>query len=312
MVHLSMGVSDMKRYLINIAIFFAIVAVVDFALGKAFHYLQANVAGGRTGAEYFVCKQSSDEVIVMGSSRASHHYVPEIISENLGLSCFNAGQDGNGIILQYGRWKMISNRYTPKLIIYDVEPFFDLYENDNTRYIDRLKPFASDKNVHRYITELYTLERYKLLSQLYRYNFKFLEISYDCIRSVSYKNGYDPLYGHIRQEMINGSNADNSEKREKVYDDVKIATLRNLITEAQASDVKVVLVSSPYWKTYGTPDMRIVRQIADEFGVPFFDYSNSYISNNPDYFEDSMHLNDNGARVFTNDLTQKLKALLGV
>ena len=45
----------MKKFLLNIAIFFTIVAVVDFSLGKAFHYLQAR-AGGRTGAEYYVCE----------------------------------------------------------------------------------------------------------------------------------------------------------------------------------------------------------------------------------------------------------------
>ena len=88
--------------LIYVAIFFAIVAVVDFSLGRTFHFLQAR-AGGITGAEYYVCEKVTEDIIIMGSSRASHHYVPEIISEELGMSCFNAGRDGNGIILQYGR-----------------------------------------------------------------------------------------------------------------------------------------------------------------------------------------------------------------
>lgn len=44
MAHLYMEVSDMRRFLINIAMFFAIVVAVDFSLGSVFHYLQANVA----------------------------------------------------------------------------------------------------------------------------------------------------------------------------------------------------------------------------------------------------------------------------
>lgn len=93
----------------------------------------------------------------MGSSRASHHYVPEIISEKLGMSCFNAGQDGNGIILQYGRWKMLSERYTPKLIIYDINPGFDMVVNDNMTYVDRLKPFCYEVAVKNYVSSIFPM-----------------------------------------------------------------------------------------------------------------------------------------------------------
>ena len=114
-----MGASDMKKFILHILVFFAIVTAVDYVAGKVFRYIQIK-AGGRTGAEWYACKEMKEDIIIMGSSRAIHHYVPRIIADSLGMSCFNAGQDGNGIILQYGRWKMISERYTPKLIIYDV------------------------------------------------------------------------------------------------------------------------------------------------------------------------------------------------
>ena len=110
MVHLSMGVSDMKKFLINIAIFFAIIAVVDFSLGKAFLWLQSTKAKGRTQTEYYICNDLNADVLVMGSSRASHHYVAQLIADSLGMTCFNGGQDGNGIVMQYGRWKMISKQ----------------------------------------------------------------------------------------------------------------------------------------------------------------------------------------------------------
>ena len=197
----------MKKFLTNIAIFFAIVAVVDFSLGKVLHYLQST-AGGRTGAEYYACKKSNEDVIIMGSSRASHHYVPELFSEQLGLSCFNAGQDGNGIILQYGRWKMISERYTPKLLIYDISIGFDMALNDNMTYVDRLKPFCNDGVVRSYVASLFPMERIKTVSNLYDYNFKFIEMFFDCIRKGDYtkKAGYIPLYGHIRSEIVNNEN----------------------------------------------------------------------------------------------------------
>lgn len=44
--------------------------------------------------------------------------------------------------------------------------------------------------------------------------------------------------------------------------------------------------------------------------VPFIDYSDSEIRNNPDWFVDSMHLNDDGAQVFTADLIGKIRSFL--
>ena len=307
--HLSMGVSDMKKFLINIAIFFAIVAAVDFSLGKAFYYLQAHVAGGRTGAEYYVCEKAAEDIIIMGSSRALHHYVPEVVSEQTGMSCFNAGQDGNGIVMQYGRWKMILKHHVPKILIYDIEPVFDFSRDDKTRYIDRLKPFAGDGDVREYIAGLFPLERYKILSCMYRYNYKFIEILSDCVRRSEPHKGYIPLYNHIRQELINKER--NPEKRKLGHiDEVKMKCLANLIDEARLKGVQVVLVSSPYWKGYNDSDLGVIRQFAEEKGVPFMDYADSEIRNNPDWWADSMHLNDEGAHVFTSDLCEKLRDLI--
>lgn len=299
----------MKRFLIQIAIFFAIVSVVDVSLGKLFHYMQSTKAGGRSGAEYYACEKTNEDVIIMGSSRASHHYVPEIISQKLGVSCFNAGQDGNGIILQYGRWKMISERYAPKLIIYDISAGFDLTENDNMTYVDRLKPFCGDASVKGYVASLFPMEKIKLFSCMYRYNYKFLEIASDCLNQVDFmaKAGYIPLNGHIRSEIINRPR---EEKIQSINTDAyKLHYLEQLVKEAQAAGTKMVFVVSPSWKggAHSIEAFAAVQDIACRYGVQFYDYIDSYICDNPDYFEDSSHLNDKGARVFTNDIVSHIQ-----
>ena len=301
----------MKKYLINIALFFAIVAVVDFAFGKAFYWLQSTKAKGRTKTERYICNDLNADILVMGSSRASHHYVAQLITDSLGMACYNGGQDGNGIVMQYGRWKMLSKHHLPKIIIYDIEPAFDLETNDNSRYIDRLKPYAGDNDVKEFVAGLYPLERYKLISQMYRYNYKFLEIVSDCARPSDAKRGYQPNYNHIRHELINKERTLEKLKIGKI-DVVKMACLTKLIDEAQLKGIKVVLVSSPYWKGYGDSDLSVIRKFAEEKRVPFIDYADSDIRNNSDWFADSMHLNDKGAKVFTIDLINHIKAICGV
>ena len=59
-----------------------------------------------------------------------------MISDSLGVSCYNAGESGCGIILAYGRLLMILERYTPKAIIYEVTPDFDYLDGkDNHKYL---------------------------------------------------------------------------------------------------------------------------------------------------------------------------------
>lgn len=308
MGHLSMGVFDMKKFIINILIFFGIVAVIDVAAGKAFWYLQSNRAGGGTGAEYYVCEKGLEDILIMGSSRASHHYVSHLFQDSLGMSCFNGGQDGNGIVMQYGRWKMISKRHIPKLVIYDIEPSFDLVKDDNTRYIDRLKPYAGDQDVSCYIAGLFPIEGLKLCSQLYRYNYKFLEIVSDCVRPGIVNGGYKPKYGHIREEMIKATPQESSAKG-FIYDEMKIEQLRNMITEIQEAGGTFVFVASPYYRSLPQPDLSVVQQLSEEMSVPFFNYCDSEMCDMADYFGDSMHLNDTGANVFTNDVIERIRIL---
>ena len=297
----------MKKFIINILIFFGIVAVVDFAVGKVLHIIQAE-AGGRTGAEYYVCKKATNDIIIMGSSRASHHYVPEIISEKLEMSCFNAGQDGNGIILQYGRWKMMSERYSPKLIIYDVAADFDLYENDNARYVDRLKPYSNDYRVNDYISSIFPMEKIKLVSQMYCFNYKFLEVMSDVRlgRNVS-ESGFIPMNGELREEMVSKEidylNGDN--------DTIKQFFLKQLVREVRENGGDIVFVISPYWKTVRY-NFSSLYSIATELNVEVFDYSGCSMSNDKALFSDSHHLNADGAVAFSILLAKDLMLRLDI
>ncbi len=307
MARLSMGVSDMKKFLMNIAIFITIVAAVDYTLGEVFLYLQAK-AGGRTGAEYYICEQAKEDVIVMGSSRATYHYVSNIISEKLGMTCFNAGKDGNGIIMQYGRWKLISRRYTPRILIYDITPEFDIEMNDNQRYIERLKPFCNNKSVRQYVSTLFPLERIKLLSRMYRYDSKIFEIISDFKRKEDFgkASGYIPLDGYIRQEVV--EDVESARKSAIDSDPVKMYYLEQLIKETREKGITVYLVVSPCWKggKYTEDAYSQIKKLADKYNVSFMNYIESSYCVKSGYFKDSFHLNDKGARVFTEDLVSKI------
>ena len=48
---------------------------------------------------YTVEKVNAD-VVVIGSSKASHHYVPQMLEDSLGMTVYNCGQDGCFLLYQ--------------------------------------------------------------------------------------------------------------------------------------------------------------------------------------------------------------------
>ena len=79
-------------------IFFSIVAVIDCGFGVICDYLNSHSKGGDTKDRYYIAKQTSEDLLMMGSSRMHHHYVTEIVEDSLHMSAYNCGVDGNGIL----------------------------------------------------------------------------------------------------------------------------------------------------------------------------------------------------------------------
>ena len=123
----------MRRFCINCLIFLLIVAACDFAIGQGLSYWRTNKSEGFVGNIEYSYRRSTDDVMVLGASRATFHYVPDIIADSLGLSCCNCGRYGMGILYTYGRWRMMKSHHVPKLILYDVTANdYDRKEQDSS------------------------------------------------------------------------------------------------------------------------------------------------------------------------------------
>ncbi len=297
----------MKKFIVNVACFFVIVVVIDIIAGVVFPFLVANAKGGDNKRNNYICLETNEDILIFGSSRAIHHYHPGLISDSTGMTCYNCGQDGNGVILNYGRLLMINKRYAPKMIIYDVQNTFDLTAGeDNHKYLAWLKAYYDHEGIEDIFASVDSTEKYKMMSNLYRYNSKCVQIVSDCIhpmQSLGIK-GYRPLAGKMDTMKI-VRKASKSVSVPK-WDDMKIAYIHKFIDATK--DSKLVFVISPIWYGMDESQYEIIRTICREKNIPFYDFANNpkYVHHN-EYFRDGSHMNSIGAEEFTKDLMRMMK-----
>lgn len=285
----------MKKYLIKIILFFVAVVVVDILFGIACQYMNNHSKGGGVKSRYYVCKESTEDVLVFGSSRAKHHYVPDVIEDSLKMTCYNTGEDGNGIILCYGFLKMVTERYSPKLIIYDVTGF-DMDEDDNMKYLDLMKPYYFEKGIDSIFWSVEPKTRIMMLSNLYRYNTTCLRVLGNYIHPMNnYPKGYLPLHKTMDYEP------ENKEESEKAVDTLKIHFFEEFIRLAQNKGVSLACCVSPSYKA-STNDEKYkpIKLLCKQYQVPFLYFgAEQTITSKQSFFQDRKHLNDRGARLYT-------------
>ncbi len=293
----------MKRFIIRILAFLLLMFVVDRGVGLGMKYMQEKASGGYIGHHNKIIHHSNEDVLIFGSSRAIHHYNPQIIKDSLNMSCYNCGQNGNGIILFYGWWQLMKERHTPKIVIYDVYPRFDyLIGEDNHKYLGWLRSEYDTDSIQEIFEDIDTTEKYKMQSMMYRYNSKFLQNIVDFVHPI-FKikgDGFLALKGEMNKMKIKKGKKGGSHPE---IDSLKLHMIEKLIVDMKKHDVQLFFVASPLWYGSTGSEFDAIQRICQQQDVKFYDFSDApkYVRNNK-LFKDGSHLNARGADEFTRDL----------
>lgn len=298
----------MKKFVGKVLLFLVGLVFLDFLVGMGGKYLVSHAKGGDTGLSNYICRQMKDECIIFGSSRGMHHYDPNIISDSLGMSCWNCSMDGNGIVLMYGRYKMLSSRYTPKVLVYDVFSGYDLIAGDNNTYLGRLRYYYDEPSVDSIFWSVDEKERFKMMSYCYRYNSQWLQLISDNIHPLqSDDKGYKP----VDSKMAYVPNKNEDKKEFYQYDSLKLYYLKKLARDCKANGTKLVFAISPRYDTHKDDIYRPLKMICEEFQIPLINhYCDDDFVNNMDYFYDSMHMNRTGATKYTQKFVGELEKII--
>lgn len=301
--------------LVMLLLFFIADRIVAFCLNKI--YTQS-ITGPSTGKLTYLLKQPTNfEVLVMGSSRANHHLMPD----SLGISAYNLGWGGTEIMFQYGLLSILEKENKlPQKIILAIEENDYFYSNEMksdtaniAANISSLK-YYYDKNeaVKKMIDSVSATNRYKYLLKSFQYNGNMgsLLISFFNSRKNKAKlNGYEPFsfdkQDSLKVLLMAAENGKTKSLRKNQINSRAFFYLEKIAKLCEQHHIKLVCYASPVFggneKTF--PDRTVLNNFFAEQKINYTDFNSPEnkieLLSNSKYWHDGVHLNVAGASIFT-------------
>lgn len=291
-----------------------LVFITDRVVGFFFEKAYRNSKYGIFHRQEYCLHESKEEILILGSSRAAHHYVPQIIKDSIGLGCFNCGSDGMCIYYHYGVLSSYIERGDiPKVVLLEVMNTDAVVSNGATfglnAAIDR---FAPNYGEYAEIDSLLLIkgwkEKLKLFSKCYRYNSKAVQLFKCNFIPTTEDMGYEAVYGQLPDTTTLQKRKGKHGKPEED----KIVYFKKFINKCQENDIQLFIIESPCYEISSSYGINILKKIAEEFGVCWLDYKNITTLMHPKYFKDVGHLNDEGAHLFSIIIAGEIKKKLSI
>ncbi|MFM2385395.1 MAG: hypothetical protein RL660_152 [Bacteroidota bacterium] len=305
----------MKKLILNIFLLALIVFVCDrglaWLLDKQF-YKQTHGDDHTTIELLEHCKA---EVVILGSSRASHHYISDSIEKYTGYSCFNGGRDNMGIHYVAAIMPELLKRHEPKHIILDIIPNnFVKDDQCNETYFDiqssALLPFVKQHpSLLISIQDFAPIQAAKSKAlACYAYNSlvgTIIQNAYTKLGHVSIK-GYEPIYDSIKPSLHKTQSQPMLGKT-NIVDTASIRLLEQVLDLCNKNNISVTVIGSPFY--FSMPVRQAAAsallEVCNRQNVKYYDFSSStaYCSQYA-MFYDEVHLNHTGAIAFTKEICQ--------
>lgn len=297
-----------KSFFIKLLFFAVTVFAADRIVGALLKLTYFKQKQGYNYLTTHSIERTTEPVLIFGSSRAVNIINPLIVEEKLKLPGYNAGRDGQSIFYHYAVLKSVLSRYQPKMVILSFDAGdFAKGRQDYDRLSSLLPYFESEPEMKPMIELKGPFEQLKTASKIYPYNSMILPIlSSTMKKSDRYANikGYMPL-----RKKIKGPRLTIDYSKTAKLDQNKINTYRSFIETCVNAGIKIHVVCPPYLiNAIGTDaSIETAKHIARQYGVSFLDHSHDInYSQQPDLFADFRHLNEEGSRIFTEQISRSI------
>lgn len=295
---LSTSNSDLTIIIFKLAAGVMVFWVLSFGIYLILDYMYFRTDSGTTGAQINHIIKSSFDGYIMGASRAAHHYDTKAISDKLGFRFFNAGDDGKNATYQLGLLKMMIKNHVPKVIIYEIG---DMSPSLDKGSIDLYPYYYKDEEIKFLLNQRDKWAKVKFLLPIFVYNRKLFPVLYWYYSSVPPPtNGYRPLQGSMHSAEQEALSKLEYRTGTSIIDPNAYYSFQQFIRTCKDLDIKLVLAYSPSYVPSDPSGYDVILSIATKHNLPVYNYGQDKRFNwDPQLFKDSTHMNESGARIFS-------------
>ena len=306
----------MKNLITKVLIVIIGFLIVDFAVGFWGSIVierlnQKNYSGQAALLGYNLQKATAD-VVVIGGSTASCHLIPTILSDSLSsfvgdsLSAFNAGAYYQQPSYSYCELKSILERKKPKYVFVEIQP----QQLGGETVVEALKPlrpyYAINKNVREILDDNESWSNKVLLNlNMFRFNTEFFKLI-SSFRNPVGADGFDPKEGRVGSFVIK------PEKDNNDLNEVVTKEFEEMLNIANNNSIQLFVLMSPrlvYTDKESLSYKKIV-ELCSSYKVPLFDLTTDAEFVKGELFCDNLHLNPQGAELFTKRVCSMVKHYL--
>ena len=296
----------MKKFLKRIIIFCSLEMMLLYAIDYGYSEVMMRSNYRPVEAWYDLMHGKIDaDVIIMGSSRAWVHISPKILDSILCVKTYNLGINGSAINRQIQKYNLFRKYNTkPKLIIQNIDLWSLTYTIGYER--DQFFPYFWNTHIREDIMKTEPFSAKEKYLPLYRYG----EMSCPHFSPRKLEKGY-----HGKMKSWNGKPYFKLDSISFITNDTTVKMFDEFLSQTKREGIKVVFVYTPIFigatkKTTNLNEMyAFYKKLADKYDIQILDYNYMGLCNDTAYFYNAMHLNKQGAEIFSDSLANDMKRL---
>jgi hypothetical protein len=309
---------------LRITAFFGLIIALAFALDAFIGMSLRRLTTGDFGEwNRIIDGQVNADIVISGSSRALTHYDPRVLSAATGRSAYNIGLNGSQTDMQLARLKTyLRHNRKPQLLIHNLDAFSFQTSHGEVYDPGQYVPYLHEVDLYEALSKVNPNTRKARYVPLYGYAAQDLRFGWLLgIRGWlgSVKHTETHVLGFAAHDRAWTGEFDrfrraNPEGVTVAIDSEGVWLVEELIHLCAARNIRLALVYSPeYIEAQNMTRNRAeifahFMDLSRRFGVSFFDYSDSPLSQNKKFFYNSQHLNAAGADLFSKDLADRLRS----
>lgn len=304
---------DFYRFLLSAVAVIGIFFIADYSFGIILDKTAVFV----DAPKYKRIEKGKEELVVLGASRACNQYVTRILEDSLGVSAYNYGVGAQNVYTNYAVLSLLIEKGAkkPKYVIWDIY-YTDILNTPgwNTEKTGILFSAYNYDEAVREIVDLQEGIKSKLIRyvNLYKFNSKipYFIIDYKSKKNEDISGGYSPLYFE-HNKPIEIRNTGRSK-----YDMQKLSYIDKFIHLCKENDILLyVFISPAFYKLENgeAPEdwAKVIEKKCLDNAIPVYNHEqDSLFLIHPEWFYNSEHLNDTGAKIYTTIVAKKLMKMV--